>query len=74
MKTSFKKAMKYFEKSSPGISYLTHEKYLSGGGGAVSTGGLPGGLCFGGLCPDTWKRPLSELKHVKGKNIHFYCK
>ena len=49
MKTSFKKAMKSFLKSVPGISYLTHEEYLTGAFGKA-------GFCLavyvqGGVCP-----------------------
>ena len=54
MKTSFKKVMKCFLKSLPGISYLTHKGYLSGD---FWNGGCPEGFCPGGLCPDTF--PIS---------------
>ena len=52
MKTSFKKAMKCFLKSVPGILYLTHKVYLSGrvlsrGGGVVRVYVvIPSGSCL----------------------------
>ena len=62
MKTSFKNAMKCFQKSLPGVSYLAHKGYflVVFVWGGWHRGLRPGDFCpvvyvwkGGGLCPDT---------------------
>ena len=59
MKASFRQVMKCFLKSVPGISFLTHKGYLSGG--------VVQGFLSGGLCPDTMYR---EPDVVVSVSIH----
>ena len=54
MKTYFKKAMKCFQKSIPGISYLTDKRYFVGGRGRarVVRRVCNKGFSSEGLCPE----------------------
>ena len=52
-----------FLKRLPGISYLPHEGY--------SSGGFWHGGCPGALCPDTWKMTTVGIKTCKREKHTF---